>query len=178
MRSASRSPFHDRHSGKTMTVISMRVLNPDDWPLWRAMRLAALSEAPYAFVSTLEEWTGDGDTEKRWRDRLVSVPFNLIAELDGQPVGMASGSSPANEEIELISMWVDPSARGHAVGDALVEAIIAWAVEQQVARVTLYVRKENIRAVALYARNGFADVGSVSRPSDPFPERKMTRELR
>jgi len=58
-------------------VIETIVLDPDDWQLWRELRLAALAEAPDAFGSTLAEWSGAGDTEQRWRTRLHGVALNL-----------------------------------------------------------------------------------------------------
>ena len=42
-------------------VIEMRVPVPDDWRTWRALRLAALAEAPTAFGSQLADWQGKGD---------------------------------------------------------------------------------------------------------------------
>jgi hypothetical protein len=78
-------------------VIKLCVLSPDDWPLWRRLRLAALAEAPYAFGSRLADWQGDGDRAERWRDRLaLPGSYNVVALLDEQPAGMASGV-PADE---------------------------------------------------------------------------------
>ena len=137
------------------------------------MRLAALAEAPYAFGSTLEEWSGVGDVEGRWRERLLSVPLNLIADLDGRSVGMASGTAPVDGEVELISMWVAPEGRGRGVGDALVDAIVRWARNQGAVRLVLGVRQANQHAATLYERHGFRDVGWASAADDPFPERRM-----
>jgi hypothetical protein len=97
-------------------VIKLRVLSPDDWQVWRRLRLAALAEAPYAFGSRLADWQGEGDRAERWRDRLaLPGSYNVVALLDEQPVGMASGV-PADElgVVELISMWVSPPARAAA----------------------------------------------------------------
>lgn len=75
----------------------MRVLTPDDWRAWRQLRLAALAEAPDAFGSRLADWQGDGDREERWRARLgIPGSFNVVAVLDGEPAGLASGV-PAGE---------------------------------------------------------------------------------
>jgi ribosomal protein S18 acetylase RimI-like enzyme len=158
-------------------MIIVRTLSDRNWTEWREMRLAALAESPSAFGSTLAEWTGPGDLEKRWRNRLRSVPLNLLAELAGRTVAMASATAPAGDEVELISMWVAPDARGHAVGDALVEAVVSWARTQQVARVGLDVRESNHTAIALYSRNAFVDAGWPSKPTDAFAERRMVREL-
>jgi hypothetical protein len=70
-------------------VLALRTLAPEDWPVWRGLRLAALAEAPYAFGSTLADWQGTGDREERWRAR-VQIPgsHNVVAVLDGQPVGL------------------------------------------------------------------------------------------
>ncbi len=158
-------------------MIVVRTLTEDDWPEWRALRLAALTEAPEAFGSTLADWSGAGDTEARWRGRLHHVPYNVLALRDDVAVGMVSATEPHEDGVELVSMWVAPSARGHGVGDALVDAVAAWARERGVATVTHDVRASNDRAVALYARNGFVDVGaSPGTPGDP-PERRMRRSL-
>ena len=154
--------------------IHLRKIGVDDWPLWRELRLDALAEAPYAFGSKLADWQGERDTEVRWRGRLSDVPLNLVAEWQKSPAGMASGTAPDPDgSVELISMWVAPFARGHGVGDALVEGVIEWACEQQALRVVLAVFESNKRALALYRRDGFMDVGAMAGAT----ERKMVRLL-
>ena len=70
--------------GNLLRVIELRVLSPDDWRVWRELRLAALAEAPEAFGSRLADWRGDGDREERWRDRLtIPGSCNFVALLDG-----------------------------------------------------------------------------------------------
>jgi len=137
-------------------VIALRRVGPDDWREWRSLRLEALREAPYAFSSSLADWQGRGDTERRWRRRLESVPFSVIALLDGAAVGQVSGTAcSTNASVELLSMWVAPVGRGRGVGDVLVEAVVDWARQQSANRVVLSVRHTNSHAIALYERNGF-----------------------
>jgi GNAT superfamily N-acetyltransferase len=112
-----------------LDVIELRVLTPDDWAVWRRLRLVALAEAPYAFVSRLSEWQGEGDREDRWRARLaIPRSHNLVAALDGEPLGMASGV-PAEQDgvVTLRSMWVSPRARGRGVADRLIGEVERWA---------------------------------------------------
>jgi len=145
-------------------VIELRVLSPDDWQVWRSLRLAALAEAPYAFGSRLADWQGDGDRAERWRDRLaLPGSHNLVAVLDGQPVGMASGV-PADEPgvVELISMWVSPTARGRGVGDRLIQAVEQWAGQGQAKVLRLAVVRGNAAAERLYQRCGFVGTGVLS----------------
>ncbi|WP_329281640.1 GNAT family N-acetyltransferase [Streptomyces sp. NBC_01451] len=144
-------------------MLQLRTLESDDWPIWRELRLAALAEAPYAFGSTLAEWKGAGDREERWRARLeIPGARDVVAVLNGHPVGMASGV-PAEEDasVELISMWVSPVARGQGVGDLLIGAVERWAVERHAKTLCLSVMPDNARAIALYERHGFADTGEL-----------------
>ena len=151
----------------------MRV-SPEDWPLWRALRHAALAEAPDAFGSTLADWSGAGDSEQRWRDRLTSVPLNLVLTVDGDPVGMVSATGPDSDgAIELISMWVHPDVRGQGVADEAVRQVIEWAhAEHPECHLFLSVKTGNERARRLYERHGFVDAGPS--PDDPT-ERLMRR---
>lgn len=158
-------------------MIVVRVLGEEDWHEWREMRLAALTESPSAYSSTLAEWSGAGDVEERWRSRLYSVALNVIADFDGLPAGMTSATAPNDGEVELISMWVVPEFRGRGVGDALIEAVVAWALEQGARRIGLDVRQANHQAVALYSRNAFREGLAAPRSRGLPTEQKMVREL-
>jgi hypothetical protein len=88
--------------GETGPVI-LRRLSPDDWLLWREVRLRALEDSPDAFGATLSEWGAAG--EDRWRSRLGTVPFNVVAVLGDDPVGQASGTELGDDgRVELVSM--------------------------------------------------------------------------
>lgn len=142
-------------------AIALRVVGADDWLLWRSLRLEALEEAAYAFTSTLADWQGEGDTELRWRNRLSTIALNIVAYRNGKAAGMVSGTAPNHDgTVELISMWVAPFARGRRVGDALVGAMIEWARTSGATGVALEVFESNDRAVTLYRRNRFIDVGA------------------
>lgn len=152
-------------------MIVLQVLTSDDWPLWRELRLRALAEAPYAFGSRLDDWeTAD---EGRWRERLdLADSRNLVARMDGAPVGMATGIVVDGAH-ELISMWVAPEARGVGVGDELVAGVCKWARERGAREVRLDVVQTNAPAIALYVRHGFVDVG----PAHDMGERAMVKVL-
>ncbi|MGW6059282.1 N-acetyltransferase family protein [Streptomyces sp. NPDC055189] len=143
-------------------MIELRTLEADDWLLWRELRLAALAEEPSAFGSTLAQWQGSGDQEERWRARL-SIPGarDLVALLDGRPVGMVSGVPGEGDCVELISMWVDAAARGRGVGDCLVQGVERWGAERGAGTLRLCVMPDNLNATALYERHGFADTGEL-----------------
>jgi ribosomal protein S18 acetylase RimI-like enzyme len=161
-----------------MSVPEIRVLTPEDWPLWRQARLAALAQAPEAFGSKLSDWQGDGDREERWRARLeLAGSCNLIATRNGVPVGMASGiPGEDSDTAELISMWVAPAARGQRVGDALVERVAAWAVARGAGHLMLAVKAGNEPAIGLYRRHGFGFVPGAEVDADG--ELPMVRPLR
>lgn len=137
-------------------MIEVRDTAPDDWRDWRVVRLRALEEAPYAFGSKLADWQGDGDLEQRWRSRLTTVPKNVIAWLDGSPVGQAGGMhTDVQGRPELISMWVAPEARGTGAGDGLIQAIRQWAIDDGAHSLALWVKVDNRAAIGLYERQGF-----------------------
>jgi ribosomal protein S18 acetylase RimI-like enzyme len=155
-------------------VPDTRVLTPDDWQSWRELRLIALEESPDAFGSRLADWQGDGDREERWRDRLTSVALNVMVFDGDLPVGMASGARDG-DDVELISMYVRPIARGLGVADLLVDAVAAWTADSGATHVVLAVRESNERATALYRRHGFEVAGPApGEPGEP-PEVTMRR---
>lgn len=153
-----------------MGVIELVRIDPEDWREFRAVRLAALSDAPDAFGSRHDDWVEAA--EDRWRARLTDVPFTVVARSAEGPVGVVSGVE-SGQAVELISMWVAPSQRGTGLAARLMDEVIAWATAlgQQTA---LMVRDDNVAAIRAYTRAGFVDHGVPEGwPADSPPERRM-----
>jgi len=161
-------------------------IQPEEWQVYRQVRLAALAEAPYAFMSTLEREKAFG--EDAWRQRLASpTAATFIAWRDGEPTGTATGKldDPADEHAvpgawQLVGMWVDPSARGTGIARELVEAVAKHARALGAASLVLWVTEINDRARAFYRKLGFVPTGARQpvRPEEPEHwEEQMIRQL-
>jgi ribosomal protein S18 acetylase RimI-like enzyme len=167
---ASARMLRYERGGEYLTTI--RVVAADSWQEWRGLRLRALNDAPEAFGSSFADWQSAG--ESRWRNRLDEVAYNVIADLDHVPAGMASGSN-TDRGVELMSLWIAPFARGKGIGNALVNSVVGWAVSAGCGEVSLNVREANAPAIALYRRHGFVDAGLNYEDANPIepPEHKM-----
>ena len=160
-------------------MIRLQELSPDDWKLWRELRLAALTEAPYAFNSNIADW--EAAPEQRWRQRLSTpATCHVAAILDDTPVGVAAGFPTDEENVaKLMSIWVAPSARGRGVADELITAVGDWARTTGASILELHVLVGNGSAHDLYLRNGFVDFHEAddTRPNDSKPEVVMRKQL-
>jgi GNAT superfamily N-acetyltransferase len=163
----------DKEVGKPMAQV--RRAGPDQWRVYRDLRLGALAEAPYAFSSTLERELAFDD--RIWQQRLGSGgAATFLAWDDDQVVGMASGKreNPDDEFAvpgawQLVAMWVSPSVRGTGVAAALVEAVAEYVRGTGAPALVLWVTEVNDRARRLYERLGFAPTGCRQpvRPDEP-----------
>ncbi|MES2626887.1 MAG: hypothetical protein V4628_16495 [Pseudomonadota bacterium] len=75
-----------------MNNVNIRVLQEDDWQLYKLLRLSALQESPDSFGSTYEREFGFPDDEwiSRLRKRCGSRnALPLVAEVGGNPSGLA-----------------------------------------------------------------------------------------
>lgn len=130
----------------------------DDWPKLRAIRMEALSDSPQAFGSTFA--VAAKLSNYQWRS-LVERSLYFLAERDGYVVGMVSGGfndrHPGTRW--LYSMYVTPAARGGEAASSLVEAVVDWAKGDGAGELFLHVTATAARAVAFYARMGFAPTG-------------------
>jgi RimJ/RimL family protein N-acetyltransferase len=140
-------------------MVQVRRLVPDDWRLWRDVRITALADAPYAFGSTLaREQAFDEATWRRWLSPANGM--TAAAFLDGEPVGVIGGWTPdGTGTLMLVALWVAPAARGHGAGDALVAEVAGWATEHGYPAVELRVADGNHAARTLFLRNGFTPTG-------------------
>jgi GNAT superfamily N-acetyltransferase len=168
-----------RGGGSMGGMVTVREVGADQWEALRDVRLAALEEAPYAFGSsyareapfTREQWLG-----RLERPDAVTF-FARLADL-AEPAGLA-GALEEDGVVEVVSMWVRPSARGHGVGAALVGAAADWAKARDRDTLHLWVTETNAPARLLYERCGFTPTGETQPlPSDPsLSEIQMRRRL-
>ncbi len=136
----------------------MRLLDEADWQTYRRMRLASLEADPEAFVASLgEEQKHD---EEMWRARMRRSR-RLLAERDGQEVGVASVGQARDEDAkaegvaELFGMWVRPQDRGTNAAWELVTAAADQARHDGYRLLRLWVSTENGRAIGFYSSYGF-----------------------
>lgn len=156
-----------------MTGPELARVGPDEWEVFRDVRLASLADAPGAFGATYADWVDA--PEDRWRSRLTAVPFTVVASVDGRGVGVVSGA-PSDDHVELISMWVAPDHRGTGLAGRLIEEVASWASARG-QDTYLMVRDDNPRAIRAYERRGFTDLGVPDDWPDGAPrERRMRRE--
>jgi GNAT superfamily N-acetyltransferase len=164
-------------------MVLVRATTLDDWQAMREIRLQALRDAPAAFGSSYARDAAFEPAE--WHRRATRdgsffafLPGTELAELAG-PAGLAGGYEEEPGVVELISMFVRPQARGHRVGEALVDAVVAWARNRDATSVHLWVTESNKSARRLYERCGFtATAERQPLPSNPaLGELGMTRPL-
>ncbi|MBX2799724.1 MAG: GNAT family N-acetyltransferase [Myxococcales bacterium] len=153
-------------------MIEVIPLQSDAWRRYRTLRLAALRTDPQAFGSRYADEQARPATF--WQERLQrSSVVTLVARRGEVDVGLAVVAPwPAEEDAcGLFSMWVSAEARGHGVGDALMQAALAAAAALGCERMLLDVHHHNTHARALYERWGFAWVRETEE------ERTLARTL-
>lgn len=154
----------------------IEVIQADDWELLRDIRLRALADAPLAFSST--HAAERSRPESFWRSSASwgaprGAAFAALEE--GRAIALAGiYVDRADPSVaHLISMWVEPAARGRGLGRGLVERALAWASEQGAARVELWITETNQAALRLYESCGFALTGE----REPFPPEPTLEKL-
>ena len=159
-------------------MVDVRRLRADEGPRLRELRLRALAAAPDAFGDTLA--AAAARPAEAWQTRATHAAAGkdyvlFVAEERGHWYGLAGGlfEDDASDEAEVVSMWVDPAARGSGLSQRLLDAVTAWARAHGAASMRLWVTEGNAPAIALYERCGFAFTGEAA----PLPSNAALREL-
>jgi GNAT superfamily N-acetyltransferase len=102
--------------------------------------------------------------------------FFVIRDV-GRVVGSVGVERLAAHRAELHRLYLDPALRGHGLGRALVERVIAWCRLEDIPHLTLWSDTRFDRAHALYARLGFRRTGERTLAGDPNQTREYRYEL-
>ena len=132
-------------------TLTIRDAMPGDEPAWRNLWQGYLD---YYRVTLAPEVTAN-----TWANLMApTAPLNArIACLHGKPVGFAMNlhhpsSWVMGEDCYLEDLFVDPDARGHGIGRALIDDLVALARAKGWHRLYWHTRQDNARARALYDR--------------------------
>jgi len=157
------------------TPTTIRHLGPDDVQRCKAIRLACLADAPYAFGSTFEGESAEPDSW--WVTRLTDCHW-IVAEQSGEDLGVAmmmrQGLPPSFQPHQdaaswfpaqpdylwIRAVWIRPEHRGRGIVDQLCGHLAERAAQAGERVVILGVRQGNDRARRAYERMGFAEVGT------------------
>lgn len=133
------------------------VREPDarEWPLIRGMRLVALADSPRAFVPNGDEPTW---TASDWVATFAAGPW-VVAEIDGQPVGLAHLTRTEAEPPHIEAVWTHPPHRRRGIARALVTRLIELAVLDGDRELLVWVIEPNEVARQAYESLGFSPTG-------------------
>lgn len=109
----------------------------------------------------IDERGGAATLKRRVADHFASGPGDdelwLVAEHDGEPVGLAGASELEQDEADLEGVYVLPEHRGRGVGSALMDATLAGVSERArrlVVGETVTFLEGDTPSVRLYRRSG------------------------
>lgn len=143
---------------------AIRRLTPADRTAYRAIRYEALANHPEAFVSTAEGFAAKTDDEiDQTLDALTIFGAILPDEsLGGIVAFLRNDGAKERHRGWMIQVYVRPAARGQGVGEALVNHLVEHA-RHHVLQLHLGVWSENVPAIRLYEKLGFATYGTEPR---------------
>ncbi|MGN6325935.1 GNAT family N-acetyltransferase [Pseudolysinimonas sp.] len=155
-------------------MTTIRAPRPDEWELWKQLRLRALRDTPLAFLETIER--AESHDDDLWRSRVApsEIRRSAVAIADdgtwiGQMVVMLEPPPPT-----LVGVYVDPRRRGDGTAERLLEVLAAEVRATGATTLRLQVGEGNDRARRFYERMGFVATGDVERiPGHPVAEHEM-----
>jgi ribosomal protein S18 acetylase RimI-like enzyme len=144
-------------------MIAVVPVTPQNVHIFKAVRLRALQDAPYAFSATYAKESQFTDAE--WMERTIrwngEKGIGFLAMDDGAPCGIAGSFLDPEDatRAQLVSMWTAPAHRQRGVGRLLVNEVIAWAGRRGACILRLMVTSNNDLAILFYERLGFTRTG-------------------
>lgn len=131
-------------------------MKPDDWPAVREIYREGIATGNATFEIDLPTW-------EKW-DAAHRKDCRLLARNAEQIFGWAALSPVSTRRVYAgvaeVSVYVAAAARGHGVGKALLQALIAESESQGIWTLQAGIFPENVGSIALHKSCGFREVGT------------------
>ena len=148
------------------TILSIRVLDESDAPIYQELRLNALKTNPEAFGSTYErekQFSLDMVAEriKPSIDKFVLGSFNNSGSLVGTATFVRESNIKIAHKGNIYGMYIAPEYRGQGLGKALMRELLKKASQLEgLEQINLTVVSNNQSAKKLYESVGFEVYGT------------------
>jgi GNAT superfamily N-acetyltransferase len=166
----------------------VRRIAADDGPRLKAIRLAALADAPGDATTTLARAQARDDghwDEAAATNATGGLQATFFAEVPGtgdderEQVAMVGVYANRDGVVNLVGLWSAPGFRDIGVATSLLAAVASWATNSGADRLRLWVVERNEFARAFYEAEGFEATGATM-PYEPDPrilQCEMVRRL-
>ena len=152
-------------------MFAVRRIRPDEGPRLRAVRLAALADAPGDATTTLaraearppEHWdeAAAANASGALQATYFAVPAADGEPTDDEPIGLLGAYANETGIVNLVGLWSAPGYRDIGVATALLDAVADWARSIGADRLRLWVVERNEFARAFYLGEGFEPTGAT-----------------
>lgn len=146
----------------------IRELHPNEWKIYRDIRLESLKNEPLAFLSNYEGMLER--TEESWREGLIATTkprsFILFAIKNNEAIGMIGTYQDNGDEeigiINLFGVYVRPQYRGTGVAEKLMEEVVKRTKAiKSIKKIRCKVYYDHITAQKFYEKIGFNKFGEA-----------------
>ncbi len=142
---------------------SIRLFTPDEWPLYKTVRLKALRSDPKVFGSSFAR--EEPRPEAEWRQALERKDMGVFGVFDGEQVIGMTGVVIDKDDAGIAKLWgswLEPLWRSKGVSEDMYRARIDWAREHETAKkIVVAHRASNIASKKANQKHGFVMTGSA-----------------
>ncbi|MBI1783361.1 MAG: GNAT family N-acetyltransferase [Sphingobacteriales bacterium] len=162
-----------------MKKITLTNLKPEQWEIYKKIKLKSLLTDPIAFAATHEQAVAYSDEE--WKQKLTkSGDIWLFAKYSEKFIGIIGAHTKnAGKESSIatiVGVYVEPKYRGIGVGKLLMNKILKdLKKHEEIIKVKIWVAETQIPAIDLYKSCGFKLIGK--KKNEIFFEGKYFDEL-
>ncbi|MCX6366710.1 MAG: GNAT family N-acetyltransferase [Armatimonadetes bacterium] len=148
----------------------IRLVRPEDAESIRAI----YNEAVRTTTATLDTQERDLPTQLAWIEKHQGDPYpGFVAEdREGIILGCASLSpynpKPGYRGTAENSVYVDPHAQGHGIGEALLQALLDDAPHREIRTIVALISADNLASLQLHRKLGFRTLGTLERVGRKF----------
>lgn len=142
--------------------MTIRLLVPDDFEIFKRIRLEALRTAPEAFASRASDWEKLPDEE--WRRRIENNTV-VVCFRQQEPIGIMgltrqqAGKMAHRATLNMVYLRQDGRSGGQAA--AMLDMLVQHAKAVGISQIELAVTAGNPAAVRFYRREGFHEIGRI-----------------
>lgn len=148
--------------------VHIRPARPEDWKVYRTLRLQALGEHPTAFGADYEDNLLHPD--EYWKRRVTTEDERealFFAEQEEALIGMTGIYRDLGKKTRyqagVWGVYVRPKWRGLYLAERLIEVCLDWACGKGIVIARLGVATDNLSAIRCYERCGFHICGTKTK---------------